>query len=254
MKRIPIFVLLIVTLIFGRGCGIDEQAKQKASIHYNLGLNQLQQGNSSGALQELLEAEKLNPKDPAIHHALGMAYNAKGRFPQGLDQLQQALKLDPKNTEVHNALGATYLEMGQWDEAIREFEIVLKDLLYLTPYYPMNSIGWAYQKKGDPAKALEYHLKAVAMNPNFGLAYYHLGLAYKALNQDEKAISAFHSAVSSFPHLLDAHFQLGLLHLKAGNREEARKSFQEVVRIAPQSESAKLAQQYLDLMQKPAGK
>lgn len=252
MKKIHVILLLIASLIFLGGCALDEQAKQRSSIHYNMGLNYLQQGDSSSALRELLEAEKLNPKDPAIHHALGMAYNAKGRFNLGLEQFQQALVLDPKNTEAHNAMGATYLELGQWDEAIKEFEIVLKDLLYLTPYYALNNIGWAYQKKGEPEKAVNYHLKAVTMNPGFGLAYYHLGMAYKDLQQTDKAIAAFRSATSTAPNFILPHYELGLLLFKTGSRDEARKSFQEVVRIAPQSENAKLAKQYLDLLKQPA--
>jgi TolA-binding protein len=52
------------------------------------------------------------------------------------------------------------------------------------------------------------------------------------------------------PGLLDAHFQLGKLYFETGKNEEAGKSFQEVVRLAPQSESAQMARQYLDLLKK----
>ncbi|MDI6753926.1 MAG: tetratricopeptide repeat protein [Thermodesulfobacteriota bacterium] len=234
------------------GCAIDEQAKQKATIHLRMGYQNLQEGDSTSALRELLLAEKFNPKDPEVQFGLGWAYSAKGRFLQALEHFRQTLVLDPKFTEAKNAMGATYLEMGKWDEAIQEFEAVLKDILYMTPFYVLNNIGWAHYKKGDRPKAIEYYKKAVAMKPDFGLAYYNLGLAYKNNQQTEEAIAAMRSALAQAPNFLEAHFQLGLLYFNSGRRAEARKSFEEVVRLAPQSENARLAQQYLDFLQKPA--
>jgi tetratricopeptide (TPR) repeat protein len=89
------------------------------------------------------------------------------------------------------------------------------------------------------------------MKPDFGLAYYNLGLAYKDNKQTEEAIAAMRSAIFQVPNLLDAHLQLGLLSFNAGIRDQARKAFEEVVRLAPRSDSARLAQQYLDLLKKP---
>jgi type IV pilus assembly protein PilF len=250
MKWFKLSLSLIIGLVSLWGCGTSEQAKEKATLHYRMGFQHLQQGDSSSALRELLEAEKLNPKDPSIHFALGMTYNAKGRYTEGLEQYQKVLELDPKFTEAHNAMGATYLELGKWDEAIREFEITLQDLLYLTPFYVLNNIGWAYYKKGDPQKAIENFKKAIAMKPDFGLAHYNMGLVYKDNNQREEAIASFRSAIAQVPNLGDAHFQLGVLYFNAGKQEDAKKSFQEVVRIAPKSETARLAQQYLELLKK----
>jgi hypothetical protein len=42
--------------------------------------------------------------------------------------------------------------------------------------------------------------------------------------------------------------QLGILYFNAPKPEDARQAFQEVVRLAPQSENARLAKQYLDFL------
>jgi TolA-binding protein len=55
------------------------------------------------------------------------------------------------------------------------------------------------------------------------------------------------------PNLGDAHLQLGVLQFNEQQPAEARKSFQEVLRLAPGSDSARLAQQYLDFL-KTSGK
>jgi len=250
MNRFRSFLLLAVSLAFLAGCATSEQAKQKASIHFRLGSEYLQRGEATSALREFLEAEKFDPDDASVQFGLGSALNAKGRFQEGLQHYRKALEIDPKFAEAHNAMGSTYLELGQWDDAIREFEIALKDLLYLTPFYVENNLGWAYYKKGNIPRAIEHYRKALTMKPDFGLAYYNLGLAYKDNKQTEEAIAAMRSAVARVPNLLDAHLQLGILSFNAGIRDQARKAFEEVLRLAPRSDSARLAQQYLDFLKK----
>ena len=88
------------------------------------------------------------------------------------------------------------------------------------------------------------------MNPNFALAHYNLGIACRDGKKTNQAITAFRRAADLVPELLDAHFQLGKLYFEAGKKAEAQKSFQEVVRLAPQSETAHMARQYLDLLKK----
>jgi tetratricopeptide (TPR) repeat protein len=88
------------------------------------------------------------------------------------------------------------------------------------------------------------------MKPDLGLAHYNLGLAYRDRKQPDLALASFRQATGLAPGLLDAHFQMGKLYFEAGNTPEARKSFQEVIKLAPKSESARIAQQYLDLLKK----
>jgi len=250
MNILSPFLLLLAGLFLFSGCAPDEKKIQRAGIHYGMGYNALQQGDPTSALRELYEAEKLDPKDPYIQHALGMALSAKEKYTDALEHYRKALELDPKYTEVHNAMGATYLQMGKWDEAIQEFNLVLKDFLYLTPFLVHNNIGWAFYKKGDLKNAVENYRKAISMKPDFALAHYNLGIAYRDGKQRDQAIAAVRQATRIVPGLVDAHFQLGKLYFEAGKKAEAQKSFQEVVRLAPESETAQLAQQYLNGLKK----
>ena len=143
-----------------------------------------------------------------------------------------------------------YLETGQWDAAIAEFELVLKDVLYQTPYYVLNNIGWAYYKKGDLRRAIESYQKAAVLKPDFGMAFYNLGLAYRDSKQNGDAIRAFRNTLVLAPTLVDAHMQLGILLFNEQQSGEAKKPFEEVIRLAPGSDNARLAQQYLEFLKK----
>ena len=248
--RNMILLLSVGVFLSLTGCATSEADKQRAGAHFRLGSHYLQQGDSSSALRELLEGEKLDPRDANIQFALGWAYAAKGRYPQALEHHQQVLRLDPQFTEAYNAIGSINLELGKWDDAIGAFDHALKDVLYLTPFYVLNNMGWAYFKKGDRPKAIDCFKKALDMKPDFGLAHYNLGLAYKDSQKPEEAIGAFRAAITNAPTLLDGHFQLGVLYFNTGRREEAQKAFAEVIRLSPASESARTAQQYLDLLKK----
>ncbi len=64
--------------------------------------------------------------------------------------------------------------------------------------YIQNNIGWAYYKKGERLKALEYYQKAVFLKPDFGLAYFNMGLVYRDNQQTAEAIAAMRSAFNVF--------------------------------------------------------
>lgn len=213
---IKMAIALMMTFLLLGGCGISREARQKATLHLTMGYHHFQRGDPTLALRELLEAEKYNPEDPEIQLALGWAYNAKALFPEAEQHLKRAIELNPKYTEAHNVLGATYLEMKQWDNAIKEFEIVLRDVLYLTPFHAWNNMGLAYYNKGDLPRSIECFTRAITLKPDLGVAYFNLGLAYR----------------------------------DASKTEDAARAFQEVIRLAPQSPHARLAQQYLDGLKK----
>ncbi|MBI4495487.1 MAG: tetratricopeptide repeat protein [Deltaproteobacteria bacterium] len=244
-------MILAAGLVLLGGCGVSRQAREQAAVHSRMGFGHLRQGDSTAALRDFLEAQRLNPKDPQIHYGLGWAYSQKGMFAEAMNHYREALRLDPQFTDAHNTLGLAYLEMSRFEEAIREFETALKDLLYPTPYSLLNNLGWAHYRNGDREKAIECYQKAVAQKPDFGMAFYNMGLAYRDLKQTQAAIAVLRTATRLEPGLQEAHFQLGLLLLQAGERAEAKKAFQEVIRLQPQSERARQAQRHLDQMAAP---
>ena len=76
------------------------------------GTANIQAGQYTPALKELLEAEKLTPNDPTVHYYLGIAYERKGFIDDAVREFQKAIALKPDYSEAINFLGTIYLSRG----------------------------------------------------------------------------------------------------------------------------------------------
>jgi Flp pilus assembly protein TadD len=70
----------------------------------NLGKLLMQQNRLDSAKPELLQALRLNPKDPAIHNNLGVAEAMSGRVSEAIKHFTDAINLDPKNLSARQNL------------------------------------------------------------------------------------------------------------------------------------------------------
>ncbi|UCG11988.1 MAG: tetratricopeptide repeat protein, partial [Deltaproteobacteria bacterium] len=94
-------------------------------------------------------------------------------------------------------------------------------------------------------KAATHLETAVSLVPDFAIAYNNLGEAYEGLRRSREARRAYEKALEFDPDYVDAHLNLGKLLYRSGERKKAAKSFMEVVRLSPESESAMEARRYL---------
>ncbi|RKY05682.1 hypothetical protein DRP77_00195, partial [Candidatus Poribacteria bacterium] len=71
----------------------------------------------------------------------------------------------------------------------------------LAPKTPsvLDTLGWAYYKRGDIDRALENILQAVKLGTNEADVYYHLGLVYMKKGMRGKAREAFRKALELNP-------------------------------------------------------
>ncbi|MBQ9601891.1 MAG: tetratricopeptide repeat protein [Neisseriaceae bacterium] len=132
-------------------------------------LNKEQQVQLQQLLQQrgFLYADKLKQHDKAV------------------SDLRQSLELAPDDPYAQNALGYTLLD---GDEAqIEEGFLLIEKAYQQYPNYAVtDSLGWAYYKKGEHQKALEYLKRAYSMQPDAEIAT-HLGEVYWQLGEHEQA-------------------------------------------------------------------
>jgi type IV pilus assembly protein PilF len=238
---------LFSTLLLLAACSSSPsgQPRHDARTHYLLGSSALAENNPTVALQEFLQAEKADRRDPDIQAGLARAYMQKRAYDLAEAHLQKALTLTGGAPQHYNDLGALYLSMERYDDAITAFRKAADNLLFADSERAWAGIGFAYFQKQDYAAAERAYRKALEQNPRYAQAMFRLGELYYNQDRSVEALESFSRATVMDTRFVDAHYWLGLTALKVRDNSRARQAFAETIRLAPDSEQARLARGYL---------
>ena len=242
--------LVMVALVAGlSACGPTlAQKKDQSGIHYRLGAVHLSDRNLADALKELTKAIEIYPDEPTYHDALGLAYLAKGMHKEALASMDRAISIDRNYSEARVNKAAVYMDQKRWGEAIEESKAAVKNIFYRTPEYAWFNMGWSYYNMGEMEKAVESYSKAVEAKPSYAQAWFSMGLAYERMNRTKDAVASYEKAIAAFPGYLDAYFNMGMALVKAKDKPAAVKALEKVIEIAPASEKAQSAREYIGLI------
>jgi tetratricopeptide (TPR) repeat protein len=97
-----------------------------ADLHYNLGYAYKVMEESDLAVEELLYAYTLNPKDGAPLIEAASVYAREGQFGKAAQHAEQAVKTDPANPRWHAFLGVMYYRNTELDKAIQELDLAIR--------------------------------------------------------------------------------------------------------------------------------
>jgi type IV pilus assembly protein PilF len=247
ISKIVIIPLLFLVLQLG-ACTNTPWHKEQAEIFLNKGMAFIEIRQFNNAAKELLEAEKYSPSDHRIHYFLGIAYHGKGMRDKAVAEFKEAISLQENYSDAHNYLGTLYSDMELWDQAIEEFDRALANPVYDTPAKALYNAGWAYYAKKDYKTALIKYSEALIREP---LTYLrpqiekNIGLVYFDQNNTQEAIVHFRKSVELNSLFYDTHFLLGECYLRVKDTENARKAFQTVIKLSPQSSLGQQAKNHL---------
>lgn len=195
------------------------------------------------ALRELLEAKKRDPRNHDVRYLLGVVYfTGFRRHVEAEAELNEAIalraKLGEEYPEAENLLGVVLVDAGRPQEALPHFEKARSNLLYATPYFAEQELGWAYYKLGRVDEA-RLHLKnAIVAQPDLCGAYAKLAEVEEARGDD----AAVQDVLGDFVARCDsdrlrasvgsrllswAYFRLGMSRLKTGERELAAEALRQ---------------------------
>jgi TolB-like protein/Flp pilus assembly protein TadD len=138
-------------------------------------------------------AEELNPNDGMTRFWHAMMLAALGRFEEAHVQIQRAWDLDPLSLAIQTNVGFVLLEARQYDQAVERL------------------------------------LNVLEMDPEFGLANFHLGRTYAAMGRYEDALAPFHKAAPGFPIALGF---LGGTWAELGRRDKAQEILRELEQLS----------------------
>lgn len=155
----------------------------------------------------------LNPNIPDTHRAMAFVFEAQGEYEKAIEYYRAAIQVNPKLDFLHIALGKNYRAIGfqlqlygEWDEALPYFEqsvAAFEEAIKLDPKNPSSydEIGWTYgyymgQDRDTMQKGIDYLEEALAQNPDYALAYRHIGqIYYYGMHNYEEAIPNLEKAL-----------------------------------------------------------
>jgi tetratricopeptide (TPR) repeat protein len=155
---------------------------------------------------------KKSPGNPLGYLKLSELYRTQKKWDRAIKELDHVMHIQPDMWQAANDLSYLLAEYGRGAQDIDRAIVMAEKAHDLSPGSPsiLDTLGWAYYRKGEANKAIDWLEKARAGNPGSPDVHYHLGMAYHLAGKNEKAKEHLRIALSS----------------KAGfhNKEEAEKT------------------------------
>ncbi len=177
------------------------------------------------ALENLLRVRDLGQGERMIHNNIGVAYGVLEEYSQAVEAYEKALEAGPEDAFIWKNIGLAYRQAGKWDRAIGAFEKYSE----LDPenHEPHILLGEVYEAMGDLSRATEAYQRALQIRPDYS-AYLSLGRAYKKVNRTPDARKCYEEALKIYPHGKEPRAQL--FRLDHPDMEELAEEMAQVVK------------------------
>jgi Tfp pilus assembly protein PilF len=176
------------------------------------------------------------------------AFQARAAYERGLKHMganeiaaaftafREAIVLDDETATYHDALGVTLFQLRRADLALAQFEraVALDPNFANAVFHVGLALSDGLQRWRDALPPLR---RAVGM-PTLSdpqIAWQALGVAYLNLQQWSEAEGALRFAIDLDPQMSSAHYNLGLVLVAANRKDEARSAFRRARELAPES-------------------
>jgi tetratricopeptide (TPR) repeat protein len=180
-----------------------------------------------------IQFARRRPKAALDHLDRGLEFYNKGfkdNYVKAAEHFQKALAEDPTYSQAALYLGRSYNALFEQDKAEQFFRKALE----IDPDYveARASFGGMLVDKGAVDEAIRHLDAAIRRDKNHGLAWYLLAYAYCLKDDYGQSIEAARQAIKLIPNKAESHFWLAEgLHL-SGKLDEAKRSYQEYLRLS----------------------
>lgn len=221
-----------------------EKLKKQVQSHYELGLDALNKNNLPKAFEELLHANKLDPKRADVLDALGYAWRLRGNLKKSEEYYKRALAVHPA-PRTHNNYGALLLAMDRPKEAEIEFRKALDDPSYNHPDFAEINLGDALLAQNRFKEAIAAYRQARLLNPYQEVSRLKEAAAYLKNGQPDFAQAMYETILRDSPGNRPAMEGLVALLRSRHRIEQARQQLRSFIRVSREPMDKAWAQQTL---------
>jgi tetratricopeptide (TPR) repeat protein len=209
------------------------EEKDRVSVYKHLGNFFAEAGQTNGAIQAYLGAERLDKQDANLYYNLYTLHEKIGQTKKALGFLESAIRLSPDDLDGRIKLAEESVKRGDYAKA----ESRLAEILNRDPKSIQALLLWMQvaEKQKDSVKLRKLYRQILALEPENDNVIYNLGaLEYEAGNWKE-SLSYFKRYGAKHPQDADTHATLLDLYRKVGDQEAAFKQAQALVRLRPKA-------------------
>jgi tetratricopeptide (TPR) repeat protein len=198
----------------------------------------------TGLRDAVPELQRILAEDPSIaeaHLLLGAAYRTAGTelmIGEAKAELQQALELDPGLIAARLLLAQTYFDLGRYENARDEATIALRQVPGQAQFLAI--LGEAERHLGDPARAKALASLALEADGTLTQAHYYRARAMLDLGERDDAIKELEGVIRSGAEVPDVFLYLGIAYIDANRLDDAVLSLTEGASLAPASREMKI--------------
>ena len=251
LKNRPTFMIqallgaLFLMSLYGCASSGKKQltTEEKVKLLVDIGNSSLIDGDPTGALESLKQAEAIDDSLPELSHSLALTFYLKRDLKTALHYAQKAVQKKSNFSNANTTLGKIYLELGMLDQARDPLSQAAQDPLNREAYKAWTSLGVLEERKGNLEAADSMYSQAIQSDGlNSCLAYFYRGNIRVQKKQISDAIRDYTLASQKFcAKFGDAFLALGQAYQQSRQYDLARKTYLEVVQRYPDSPLANKA-------------
>jgi eukaryotic-like serine/threonine-protein kinase len=181
-----------------------------------------QTGNVQNALDEIIKTLALDPSNPRTLLWQARIYTRLNRWADAERTFHRILQERPNYWVTYNDLGFALHEEGKHQEAIQAFEAA--SVAAPGSSLPLSNLGVEYLQMGDFARATESLKKSLTLQPDYDQAAVNTSLALRCQGRDEEALQYALKAVALNPADDTNWLELGECYSSLHNRQREAKS------------------------------
>ncbi len=242
-----VYILILMNSVLGcsssKITAKEYTRTERALLVVDIANGALLEGDSVGALQNLAQAERIDPNLPEIYHTKAIAFFMKKDLASALQAARRAVEIAPHFSDANNTLGRLLMDLGRYDEAIKPLELAANDSLYRDAYKAWTNLGILKFKLREFAQAESFLSRAIIESPRSAcVAHYFRGQIESQSSRMKVAIEDFREAMKRMcAHFSEAHMALGMAYQKNKQYEDARKTFLEIQKLYPNTKYSEMA-------------
>jgi tetratricopeptide (TPR) repeat protein len=206
-------------------------------------------GQEARAEESRAKAADLPLRTTHDHYFVAGDHIAEGRLRDALPLLQEAARREPQNFWAWFTLANGYDRLGMDARAEGCYDACLA--LWPRFHWAHFNRGLAYFRQQDYLLACADFDETIRLRPDLADAYLNRALARQGLNQLAEAEQDFTEAMDRGGQATRLHFLRSRVREKRGDKEGARRDYQEGLRREPADEKSWLARGFANLSTDP---